>query len=157
MSEALSTQPRPYKHSWTSRASYKEIFTGWAYPPKSFKRWEDLVCTWAWHCLDCHELEQGESWYWEVWNEPDIGYWQSTRERVFALHDHAVAAVCRAIPTALIGGRETAQADEGFTFLESFLGHCVGGTNVATGQQGSPLDFIAFHAKGRPEYIDGSN
>ena len=44
-----------------------------------------------------------------------------------------------------IAGTEIAGAAK---FLRGFLEHCVRGTNHATGKQGSPLDFVAFHAKG---------
>jgi xylan 1,4-beta-xylosidase len=35
MPEALSVRPDPYRHHWTPRAKYDEIYTGWAYPPIS--------------------------------------------------------------------------------------------------------------------------
>ncbi len=37
MPEALSTQPQPYKHNWRPGAPYKEVFTGWAYPPNDYR------------------------------------------------------------------------------------------------------------------------
>src|SRR5438045_4309189 len=33
MPEALSSKPKPYKHKWKPGADYRDIFTGWAYPP----------------------------------------------------------------------------------------------------------------------------
>jgi xylan 1,4-beta-xylosidase len=39
--------------------------------------------------------------------------------------------------------------------MREFLAHCLRGTNFATGQRGTPLDFIAFHAKGTPTFVDG--
>jgi xylan 1,4-beta-xylosidase len=32
--------------------------------------------------------------------------------------------------------------------MDDFLEHCLRGKNFATGKTGSPLDFVAFHAKG---------
>ena len=52
MPEALSTKPEPYRHHWTPELKYDEIFTGWAYPPKDYKKWGDLVYAWAKHCVD---------------------------------------------------------------------------------------------------------
>ena len=43
----------------------------------------------------------------------------------------------------------------GDPFLRDFLEHCLRGTNHATGAKGTPLDFIAFHAKGAPKFVDG--
>jgi xylan 1,4-beta-xylosidase len=39
--------------------------------------------------------------------------------------------------------------------LRAFIEHCLRGTNYATGKTGSPLDFVAFHAKGAPRLLDG--
>src|SRR5437763_9253996 len=43
MPEALSAKPRPYKHAWEPGRDYAEIFTGWAYPPKDYAKWSELV------------------------------------------------------------------------------------------------------------------
>ena len=39
--------------------------------------------------------------------------------------------------------------------MDGFLKHIVSGTNYATGAIGTPTDFLSFHAKGRPRFIDG--
>jgi xylan 1,4-beta-xylosidase len=38
--------------------------------------------------------------------------------------------------------------------MRDFLEHCLRGTNHATGRIGTPLDFVAFHAKGSPTYTN---
>jgi xylan 1,4-beta-xylosidase len=93
-----------------------------------------------------------EKWYWEVWNEPNIGYWRGTPEEFRKLHDYAVAGVRKALPTARVGGPDVAGG--GGKFMRDFLDHCLRGTNHATGKKGTPIDFIAFHAKGAPRYVD---
>jgi xylan 1,4-beta-xylosidase len=93
-------------------------------------------------------------WYWEVWNEPNIGYWRGTPEEFFKLHDCAIDAVRRALPTARVGGPDVAGGPGG-KFLHNFLEHCLRGTNYATGRIGTPIDFISFHAKGTPKFVDG--
>jgi xylan 1,4-beta-xylosidase len=40
-------------------------------------------------------------------------------------------------------------------YLDSFIKHSLEGTNHATGETGTPLDFISFHAKGSPRHING--
>jgi xylan 1,4-beta-xylosidase len=92
-----------------------------------------------------------EGWYWEVWNEPNIFYWKGKPEEYHKLYDYSVDAVKRALPTARVGGPETAGAGK---FLEEFLDHCLRGKNHATGKAGAPLDFIAFHGKGNPRVVD---
>ncbi len=153
MPKALSIKPEPYQHSWLPGKRYEEIYTGWAYPPKDYSKWEELVYQWVKHCITRYGKAEVEQWYWEVWNEPNIGYWQGTKEEFFKLHDHAVAAVRRALPTAKVGGPHT--AGHGGQFMRDFIEHCLRGTNYATGQIGTPLDFVAFHAKGAPQFVDG--
>src|SRR5947207_1735967 len=59
----------------------------------------------------------------------------------------------RALPTARVGGPDTAGG--GGPFLRGFLEHCLRGTNHATGAKGTPIDFLSFHAKGAPKFLDG--
>jgi xylan 1,4-beta-xylosidase len=154
MPRELSVKPEPYQHHWTPGAKYDEIYTGWAYPPKDYAKWGDLVFQWAKHCVAKYGRAEVEQWYWEVWNEPNIGYWRGTQQEFFKLHDHAIDAVRRALPTARVGGPEVAGGPGG-SFLRNFLEHCLRGTNDATGAIGTPVDFIAFHAKGSPRFVDG--
>jgi xylan 1,4-beta-xylosidase len=154
MPQALSTQPEPYQHQWRPGFPYQEIYTGWAYPPKDYAKWAELVYQWVRHCVDRYGAAEVEKWYWEVWNEPNIGYWKGTPAEFRRLHDYAIDAVRRALPTARVGGPDT--AGDGGKFMEEFLEHCLRGTNHATGKVGTPLDFIAFHAKGTtPVFRDG--
>lgn len=154
MPQALSVKPEPYRHFWTPAAKYEEIYTGWAWPPKDWGKWEELVYQWARHCVEKYGKEEVLKWYWQTWNEPNIGYWRGTREEFFRLHDHAVRAVRRAVPGAMVGGPDLA-GGAGGDFLKTFLDHCVKGKNQATGETGTPTDFISFHAKGAPRDVDG--
>jgi len=153
MPEALSTHPQPYRHDWPNGT----LWTGWAYPPKDYQKWEDLVYHWVRHALDRYGEAEVRTWNWEVWNEPDIGYWQGTWEEYDQLYDHAAHAVKRAFPEARVGGPDsTGPADaKAADFLRQFLEHCARGTNFATGSRGAPLDFVSFHAKGNPSLVNG--
>jgi len=151
MPQALSVKPEPYQHRWTPEAKYSEIYTGWAYPPKDYGKWAELVYQWVRHCVERYGRKEVEQWYWEVWNEPNIGYWQGTQEEFFKTHDYAIDAVRRALPTARVGGPDT--AGSGGRWMRAFLDHCLRGTNYATGRIGTPLDFVSFHAKGSPSYV----
>jgi xylan 1,4-beta-xylosidase len=153
MPQDLSTRPSPYQHSWTPMAKYDEIFTGWAHPPKDYGRWRDLVHAWVTHSVERYGRAEVEEWYWQVWNEANIGYWQGTPEEFHKLHDYAIEGVRRALPTARVGGPDT--AGHGGPFMRAFLEHVLRGTNHATGRIGTPLDFVSFHAKGRPSFVDG--
>ena len=88
-----------------------------------------------------------------TWNEANIGYWRGTPEEFRKLHDYAIDGVRRALPTARVGGPDT--AGSGGQWMRDFLEHQLRGRNFATGQIGTPIDFVSFHAKGRPVYVDG--
>ncbi len=94
-----------------------------------------------------------ERWCWEVWNEANIGYWRGTPAEFRKLHDYAIDGVRHALPTARVGGPDS--AGHGGQWTRDFLEHCLRGTNYATGRIGTPLDFVSFHAKGAPTYVDG--
>ncbi len=153
MPEALSVNPQPYQHNWKPGVRYNEISTGWAHPPKDYNKWNELVFQWVKHCVARYGQKEVETWYWEVWNEPDISYWKGTWEEFFKLYDYAAEGVKRALPTAKIGGPDVTGG--GMKFLDAFLKHCLADTNYVTGKIGSPLDMILFHAKGSPKVVDG--
>ena len=152
MPEALSSKPQPYQHKWKPGAPYSDIYTGWAYPPKNYEKWAELVYQWVKHCVDKYGKTEVEKWYWELWNEPNIGYWQGTQEEYNKLYDYTADAVKRALPTSTFGGPHTTGPSwpKAETFLRAFLDHVVKGKNYVTGKIGTPIDFIAFHAKGNP-------
>ena len=153
MPRDLSVRPDPYQHHWHPGATYEAIYTGWAWPPKDYQKWAELVYQWARRCVERYGPAEVEQWYWQVWNEPNIGYWQGSRDEFLKLHDFAIDAVRRALPTARVGGPDV--AGSGGRFMEAFLEHCLRGTNYATGQRGTPLDFVSFHAKGAPLFTNG--
>ena len=153
MPQALSTHPEPYRHTWPKGG----IDTGWAYPPNDYKKWDRLVYEWARHSVDKYGKAEVESWYWEVWNEPDIMYWHGSPQQYDELYDHTAAAVKRALPTARVGGPASTgpASPKAASFLRQFLQHCANGKNYVGGGTGAPLDFISYHAKGRPEMLNG--
>ena len=157
MPKALSTHPEPYQHHWNPNTKYDEIFTGWAYPPKDYVKFANLVFEWVKHSVARYGRTEVETWYWELWNEPDIPYWKGTTEEYIKLYDYTSAAVKRALPSAKIGGPETTGpgSKKAALFLKTFLTHIVSGKNYVTGKVGTPLDFITFHAKGQPNLVNG--
>jgi xylan 1,4-beta-xylosidase len=154
MPKALSTKPEPYQHKWTPKAKYDEIYTGWAYPPKDYAKWAELVFQWTKHCVEKYGRAECETWWWQLWNEANIGYWRGTPQEFHKLNDYTVDAMKRALPTARVGGPETAGGPGG-RFMADFFEHCLRGTNHVTGKVGTPIDFISFHAKGAPRFEQG--
>ncbi|KAK0316478.1 hypothetical protein LTR01_000226 [Friedmanniomyces endolithicus] len=156
MPRALATDPEPYTFLFNATNTYNIIFTAWSHVPTSWQKWGELVFQWVKHEVELRGADEVNSWYWEVWNEPNIGYWNGTEQQYFTLYDYAVYNVRRALPTARVGGPEVAGGPSG-TWLGLFLDHTINGTNDATGGDGSPLDFISFHAKGSPIYVNATN
>ncbi|UHG94019.1 GH39 family glycosyl hydrolase [Spirosoma oryzicola] len=157
MPQALSVKPEPYRHHWKPGDNYNDIYLGWAYPPKDYNKWAELVYQWVKHSVKRYGQKEVESWYWELWNEPNISYWKGTVDEYIKLYDYTADAVKRALPTARIGGPEvTGPGWEGSRkFFIPFMEHVVNGKNYVTGETGSPIDFITFHAKGAPKVVDG--
>jgi xylan 1,4-beta-xylosidase len=153
MPQALSTHPEPYRHRFPAEPVEK-IYKGWAYPPKDYRKWSDLVYQFVRHLHERYGDAELKTWLWEVWNEPDIAYWQGTPEEYFKLYDYSVDAVLRAFPQAKIGGPDSTgpASAHAAQFLHMFLEHCAHQKNNVTGKTGSHLDFISFHPKGSPSW-----
>ena len=173
MPEALSSAPPgvPYRHFWKPGDPYNDIYTGWTYAPRDYRKWEELCYQVTRHFVAKYGRDEVASWWFELWNEPDIGYWsgsvgpggrgdpraaqksQTRREEFNKLYDFTVEGVRRALPTARIGGPEVTGGAQ--SMLRSFLQHTSTGVNHATGKTGTPLDLITFHAKGSPTFTEG--
>jgi xylan 1,4-beta-xylosidase len=114
------------------------------------------VSEWVKHSVAKWGKSEVASWYWEIWNEPDISYWHGTPEEYDKLYDFAANGVKRILPSARVGGPASTGpgSERAAKFLRQFLEHCASGKNYATGKTGAPLDFITYHAKGRPENLE---
>jgi xylan 1,4-beta-xylosidase len=140
MPQALSTHPTPYRNSSTLA-----LDGGCFYPPADYTKWADLIRAWALHANGRYP-DVAASWLWELWNEPDSGYWHGTFADYAKLYDYTESALHEAIPGAALGGPAVVNA--GGSFLTQFLQHCATGTNAVTGNTGTRLDLVTFHAKG---------
>ncbi|RYC68038.1 GH39 family glycosyl hydrolase [Spirosoma sordidisoli] len=154
MPKDLSSKPEPYAHTWSKNGT---IWTGWTYPPNDYDKWRELVYQWGKHSIDRYGKKEVASWLWEVWNEPDIGYWSGTFDEYCKTYDYAADGLKRACPECTIGGPHTTspRSDKAYSYLTRFIEHCLRGKNYATGKIGTPLQYIGFHAKGNPEIVDG--
>ena len=153
MPEALSSHPQPYRYFWKPGDNYNDIYTGWSYPPKDYAKWGELTYQLTRHLVFRYGRGEVARWWFEVWNEPDIGYWHGTPEEYLKLYDFAAEGVKRALPAARVGGPEVTGPNGPRTqqILRQFIEHCLRGVNYATGRTGSPIDLVTFHAKGAPQ------
>ena len=152
MPEALSTHPQPYQHSWPKT----KIAAGWAYPPKDYEKWRELVFQWVKHCVARYGRPgSGTPGIGKSGTSPTSNTGSGTPDEYDRLYDFAVDGVKRAAPHARVGGPATTgpASEKAAAFLRQFLEHCANGPNSATGKRGSPIDFITYHAKGRPNVV----
>jgi xylan 1,4-beta-xylosidase len=123
-------------------------------PPADYRKWEALVYETVSHfCKRYGDAEVG-SWYFEVWNEPDLGYlfWveDSTHKpfgdmpEYFRLYDYAVRGAKRAFPQIKVGGPASAGGQ-----ISQHLEHVLLERNHATDEKGAPIDFVSTHAYGK--------
>jgi xylan 1,4-beta-xylosidase len=105
-------------------------------PPKSMDRWDDLIKHFAQHLVDRYGIGEVSTWYFEVWNEPNIDFWNGIpRERsYFDLYVHTARAVKSVSPRLRVGGPATAAS----AWVDDFL--------KFTTANNAPVDFVSAHA-----------
>jgi len=125
-------------------------------PPRNYAIWGELVRKVTEHLVGRYGKSEVLQWYFEVWNEPDIGYWHASEADYFKLYDYAVAGVRAALPGARVGGPATTGPGNPHAeaYLDHFLEHVSTGESAADGET-IPIDFISFHVKGQPTIVDG--
>jgi xylan 1,4-beta-xylosidase len=121
------------------------------FPPKDYDKWAELIRQWARHTKARYKNAE-ETWLWELWNEPDIFYFQGTYEDYEKLFEYTEQALHEVMPAAVFGGPHVAGVGR---FMRRFLTHCAGEKNSLTGKTGTRLDYIGFHAKGGTAFKDG--
>jgi len=105
-------------------------------PPKSMDRWDDLIRHFAQHLIDRYGIDEVSKWYFEVWNEPNIDFWNGIpRERsYFDLYAHTARDLKSVSPQLRVGGPATAAA----AWIGDFL--------KFTSTNHVPVDFVSTHA-----------
>ena len=141
--------PRVTNKDWYDYSQYKDI--GWACPPKDYQKWYELIENLAKHLKEKYGQQEMKTWYFELWNEPDIFYWRGTPAEYCKLFDYTENAFHAVLPEVRLSGPAVTGLTEGGgsqQFLNFFLTHCRDGANFCTNQKGTRLDFITFHVKG---------
>lgn len=106
-------------------------------PPKDYARWGKLVRTLTEHFTERYGAAEVASWYFEVWNEPNLGdFWAGTQADYFKLYDHAARAIKAVNPAYKVGGPATA----GAAWIPEMIAYS------AANQV--PLDFVSTHTYG---------
>ncbi len=106
-------------------------------PPHSYEKWGNLIQALAQHWTDRYGAEEVSSWYFEVWNEPNLdGFWAGTQADYFKLYDYAARAIKKVNPNYKVGGPATA----GAAWIPEMIAHAH--SNKV------PLDFVSTHSYG---------
>jgi xylan 1,4-beta-xylosidase len=113
-------------------------------PPADYDRWGALIETFTKHLLARYGAAEVETWYFEVWNEPNIDFWagEPKQPTYWRLYDEAAQAIKKVDPKLRVGGPATAQA----AWVTAFLKHC--------SENHVPVDFVSTHVYGNDRAQD---
>ena len=104
-------------------------------------QWGPLVDTFVRHLQQRYGQEEVRTWFFEVWNEPNLaGFWEKADQAAyFSLYDLSARTIKAIDPQLRVGGPSTA----GAAWVPEFLAH--------TQKSGAAVDFITTHTYG----VDG--
>lgn len=109
-------------------------YKGNATMPKSDEAWSDFIKQFAQHLIDRYGKEEVESWFFEVWNEPNLHFFfDGTQEDYFHLYEITVRALKAVDEKLRVGGPATSVN----AWIPEFKSFCE--TNHV------PVDFISTH------------
>jgi xylan 1,4-beta-xylosidase len=131
----------------TALASEEKTIFWWkgnVTPPKDYKRWADLIRNLALHFTERYGTEEVKTWYFEVWNEPNLdGFWAGSKEEYFKLYKYSTEAIKNVDKNYKVGGPATA----GAAWVPEMIEFC--------NKNSLPLDFISTHSYGvRQGFLD---
>ena len=104
-------------------------------PPKSLDRWDDLIKHFARHLVERYGIDEVAQWYFEVWNEPNIDFWNGIpRDKsYFELYAHTAHDLKEVNSRLRVGGPATAAAH----WIPEFLKYAA--------DNHVPVDFVTTH------------
>lgn len=114
-------------------------------PPKDYDKWADLIRHLVLHFTERYGAEEVKTWYFEVWNEPNLspGFWTGTQQDYFKLYKYTAQAIKSVNKAYRVGGPATA----GAAWEAELIDYCY--------KNNVPVDFISTHAYGvKQGYLD---
>jgi len=102
------------------------------------EKWAALVDAFVRHVQERYGKEEVRSWFFEVWNEPNLaGFWEKgDQQAYFELYDLTARTLKNIDPALRVGGPSTA----GAAWVPELLAH--------TKASGAPVDFVTTHTYG---------
>jgi len=100
--------------------------------------WRDLVDAFVRHVESKYGRDEVRTWYFEVWNEPNLsGFWEGGDQKAyFELYEVTAKTTKSVDPKLRVGGPSTA----GAAWVPEFLAHVK--------LSGAPVDFVTTHTYG---------
>nr|WP_320058627.1 glycoside hydrolase [uncultured Bacteroides sp.] len=107
-------------------------------PPKDYNKWEDFIRNLTQHFTERYGIDEVKTWYFEVWNEPNLspGFWTGTQADYFKLYQYTAKAVKSVNTDYKVGGPGTA----GAAWESEMIDFCV--------KNNVPIDFVSTHSYG---------
>ncbi|WIG57173.1 MAG: Xylan 1,4-beta-xylosidase [Rhodanobacteraceae bacterium] len=103
-------------------------------PPRDYAKWADLITRLVKHWVDRYGIDEVRSWYFEVWNEPNLdAFWKGSQADYFKLYRYTANAIKGVDAQLRVGGPAT--ADD--AWVPEFLGFCESNK--------LPADFVSTH------------
>ena len=125
-----------------SEHSYVFRYKGNTTPPKNYAEWDYFIENFVKHLIQRYGLKEVQSWFFEVWNEPNLGgdinnyntgFFFGTQEDYFKLYEHTARAIKNIEPSLKVGGPATSNNQ----WIEEFI--------EFTKKSNVPLDYISTH------------
>ncbi|MGO9094176.1 MAG: GH39 family glycosyl hydrolase [Bryobacteraceae bacterium] len=129
-------------------ASGKQTIFWWkgnTTPPKSYEKWAALIRALVAHFQERYGHDEVKTWYFEVWNEPDLhAFFAGSLEDYLKLYKTTAEAIKSVSGDYRVGGPASAI---GYRFEEELVRYCAA--------NGVPIDFVSTHCYGVKEgYLD---
>lgn len=125
----LSFMPEAFASSANRIFAYK----GNVSPPRNWQDWHDMVHAFTDHCVKRYGIAEVRGWKFEVWNEPNIGFWAGSQDEYFELYRQSALAIKKVDQNLQVGGPSTAQ----LAWIPELIQYCA--------RQGVPIDFVSTH------------
>ncbi len=116
------------------------LYNGLTSPPDDYGKWQWFIEKFTAHCVERYGLDEVRQWFFEVWNEPDLGgpstpmgFWGGTMEDYFKLYEAAAKGIKAVDHMLKVGGPATSNNK----WIPEFRTFCRD-NNV-------PLDFVSTH------------
>ncbi|RZL69341.1 MAG: glycoside hydrolase, partial [Pedobacter sp.] len=111
--------------------------------PKSYEKWDTLITKLVQHWKERYGEAELRTWYFEVWNEPDLrGFFDGTQADYFELYNHTAKAVKSVSPNYRVGGPATSAVK----WIGDFLAYSEANK--------LPVDFVTTHDYGTTSVLD---